>query len=106
MILLILTALLFAVGAKATLENELGQINWLLHLGVPKWAIVALIFIAAPVVVWNGVVWLRWKVRVWWGLMKVKRAARRALRRISINHKDNPELQKDLQEMRDLISKM
>lgn len=105
-ILLLTTALLFAIGAKATLKNELGQINWLLQIGVPKWAIVALVFIASPVVVWNGVMWLRWKVRVWWALMEVKRAMRYVLRKLSKANKDNPELQKDLQEMRDLISKM
>jgi len=105
-IILISIALLFAIGANATLKNELGQTNWLLQTGVPRWAIVALIFIAAPLVMWNGVMWLRWRFRAWRATMKVKRMARRALHKISSNHNEDPELQKDLQEIRALISKM
>ena len=105
-IILISITLLFAIGANATLKNELGQMNWLLQRGVPKWAIVSVFFIAAPMVMWNGVVWLRWKFRAWRATMKAKRMVRRALHKISANHKGNTELQKDLQEMRDLISKM
>jgi len=97
---------LFAVGAKASIENERGQIEWLLRLGFPKPAIVVVLFIMFPVVIWNGCKWCVWRVKAWLALRRAKRLAKSVFKRIAKNHGDNPEMQSDLNELSKKINKL
>lgn len=103
-LILLCAVLLFTIGAKASIENERGQINWLLQRGIPKAAIIVMFFLLAPWVVVNGFRWCVWRVRVWLALRKVKRLTRRVFERIAANHKDNSELKEDLKGMIDKIN--
>lgn len=108
MILALLTPflILFVIGAKASIENERGQINWLLERGVPKWAITVVFFVLFPYCIWNGWKVIVFNVRFWLAYIALKRTMRRVMRKLSEAHKGNAEVQKDLKELADLTKNL
>jgi len=97
---------LFTVGAKASIENERGQIDRLLRIYMPKLAIVLLFFVCFPVVIWNGCKWCVWRVKAWLALRRAKRIAKSVFKRIAKNHGDDSEMQSDFNQLKDKINKL
>jgi len=100
-IIIIIISTIFAIGAKVSLENQKGELDRLLKFGIPKSLIILLFFVFAPWVVWNGCKWCVWRVKVWRAMRRLKQI----VKLISKKHKDNPELQKSLNEFSDLIDR-
>jgi len=101
-ITLLILAYLFAVGAKAMIDKTSNEIGLVLLGGTSKHYIVLLVFVCFPITVWNGYKVCAYRVKTW---IANKQAAM-LFKAFSKRHKDNPELQKDLQELGDLFKKL
>jgi len=105
-IALLIIAYLFAVGAKAMIYKTSNEIELALLGGTSKHYIVLLVFACFPITVFNGWKVCAWRIKTWWRMRKLIRIMRKGFKKISENHKDKPELQKDFQELQDLIKKL
>lgn len=90
---------LFTVGVNEYFRAEGPLIQSVLDRGFPRWGIYLAFLFVAPLAVAYGakVCWRR--VAEW----VVRRKVRQTLKKIADNHKDNPELQKDMQDLIDKI---
>jgi hypothetical protein len=90
LLLTILIAYLYGCGAAELLKDVQYRNPVAFLLGIT---------IAAPYVVWYGVLSIRWKIKRWLAIRRGKRAARRVLKKIGENHADNKELLEDIKKL-------